>query len=109
LGIAATFLGLVALTVLKWCEYRLRREQHATLAIDLSEQGPSEQDIRRRLTTAGLTIMTAHVILASGGKSRRLIFDIGDFRQAADTDAPSPVSALASESGVLAVDWQMRS
>jgi hypothetical protein len=53
--------------------------------------------------------MAAHVILGSGGKSRRLIFDIGEFRQAADTDAPSSVTALAGESGVLAVDWQMRS
>jgi putative Mg2+ transporter-C (MgtC) family protein len=108
LGIAATILGLVALTALKWCESRLRREQYATVAIDLSTEGPSEQDIRRRLTTAGLTIMAAHVIPASGGKSRRLIFDVGEFRLSANTDAPAPLTALAGESGVLAVDWQMR-
>ncbi len=109
LGIAATILALVALTALKWAEHRLRREQHATLAIDLSAEGPGEQDIRHRLTTAGLTIMAAHVILASNGKSRRLVFELGDFRRAMDTNVPPPVTALAGESGVLAVDWHMRS
>jgi putative Mg2+ transporter-C (MgtC) family protein len=97
LGITAAILALVALTVLKWWEYRLRREQHASLAIDLSAEGPSEQDIRRRLTTAGLTIMAAHVILASGGKSRRLVFELGEFRRATDTNAPPPVTGLAGE------------
>jgi putative Mg2+ transporter-C (MgtC) family protein len=109
LSVAATILGLVVLRVLKWWEHRLRREQHATLAIDLSAEGPSEQEIRRRLTMAGLTIMAAQVILTSGGKSRRLVFDVGEFRRATDTNAPSPMAALAGESGVLAIDWHMRS
>jgi putative Mg2+ transporter-C (MgtC) family protein len=108
LGTAATILGLVALTLLKWCEYQLRREQHATLSIDLSTEGPSEQDIRRRLTEAGLTIKAARIIMASGGRSRRLVFDVGEFRQAENTHAPPPVTELVGESGVLLVDWQMR-
>lgn len=109
LGIAATVIGLVALTALKWGEERLRREQYATLTIDLAPDGPGEREVRRRLLAAGLTIAAAHVTLQHGGRPRRLIFDIGEFRRVSNTDAPPPVMALASEDGVLAVDWQTRS
>ncbi len=108
LGIAATVLGLLALTVLKWAENLLRREQFAILTIDLAPDGPGEQAVRRRLTSAGLTITAAHITLQHGGGPRRLVFDICDVRRASDTEAPPSVAALAGEGGVLAVDWQTR-
>jgi putative Mg2+ transporter-C (MgtC) family protein len=108
LGIVATVIGLLALTVLKWAENLLRREQYATLTIDLAPDGPDERDVRRRLTSAGLTIASAHVTLQHGGRPRRLVFDVSEFRRASNSEAPPSVVTLASEGGVLAVDWQTR-
>jgi putative Mg2+ transporter-C (MgtC) family protein len=106
LGIATTAIGLLALTILKWGENLLRREQYAKLTIDLAPDGPGEHEVRQRLTSAGLKIGAAHVTMQHGGRPRRLIFDVCDFRHASDTEAPPSVVELADEGGVLAVDWQ---
>lgn len=72
-----------------------------------------EQDIRRRLTT-GLTIMAAHVILASGGRWRRFVFEGREFRQGDGHQRPSWPRLLAkavcsrSTGGCLAEDQAAR-
>ncbi|HEY5210042.1 MAG TPA: MgtC/SapB family protein [Stellaceae bacterium] len=108
LGLAAAALGLIALTVLKWVEDRLRQEHRASLAIDLAPDGPGENEIRRRLAEAGLTVASFRLIVDRGGQQSRLMFDLRQHRRQGETAPPALVAALAREPGILRIEWQSK-
>lgn len=56
LGLAAFGLGFVTLTGLKKIENEMAREQSGTLSVSVSVQGPSQEQIERLLTNAGLRL-----------------------------------------------------
>jgi putative Mg2+ transporter-C (MgtC) family protein len=106
LGIAATVLGLLALTILKWVEDWLRQEHGASFVIELAANGPGEESIRRRLDEGGFKIATCHVSFIRERDLCRLVFEVRQFRRASDTASPPLVAALAGEDGVRFVEWQ---
>jgi putative Mg2+ transporter-C (MgtC) family protein len=105
LGAVATALGAFALWGLKPVEGLLRQERNATLALELETGGPSEEEIRRRIDEAGLTIASASLSLAAGA-CRTLRFTLRYPTAAGDTRVPHVVAALARETGVAKVDWR---
>lgn len=105
LGAVATALGLFALWGLKLVERNLRQERNATLALELETGGPSEDEIRRRIGEAGLTIASASLSLAAGAR-RTLRFTLRYPTAGDDTRVPPVVAALARETGIAKVDWR---
>jgi putative Mg2+ transporter-C (MgtC) family protein len=107
LGSVTTLLGLFALWVLKWIEASLKQERHAALTIELDASGPSEAEIRRRLGEARLSIVKCDVSVDTLSKHRKLDFEIREFGRATDIRPPSLIDRLASEGGVVKLQWRI--
>jgi putative Mg2+ transporter-C (MgtC) family protein len=105
LGLAATAVGLLGLWGLLWIERALPREQRATLAVEIDSHGPSEDDLRRKLQQAGLTIARCQLSFRAGEHSE-LIFDLRETRPSPRTEAPPFVHAMAHEAGVVTLRWR---
>jgi putative Mg2+ transporter-C (MgtC) family protein len=105
LGLAATGLGLFALWGLLWIERVLPREYRAACVIDLDGHGPNEDDVRRLLEEAKLSIVGSRISLGRGD-SRELSFDLLQTRSSLPTAAPAFIQELAAHSGVLKVRWR---
>lgn len=108
LGLAATAIGLLALTLLKKVEDNVPREQRAILTFDLAADGPGEPEIRRRLRDAGLSVHDVSIALAQGGKVFHLTFELSHIRRPGDTKPPPLLTALAAEPGVVSLDWRTK-
>ena len=61
---------------LKWVEGALSRKHRARISIDLDDGGPSEPEVRRRLSGANLTIAESHVLFDRVGGRRKLTFEV---------------------------------
>ena len=72
LGVVATALGVFALWGLKLVERNLRQGRNASLTLEFESAGPSEEEIRRRIGEAGLTVASANLSLAAAGARRTL-------------------------------------
>lgn len=107
LGAMATLLGLFALWVLKWAEASLRQERYAALAIELDDSGPSEAEIRLRLTDAGLLIVKCDILVDTTNKHRQLELAIREFRRSTDLQPPSLIDQLVREAGVVKLQWRV--
>ena len=105
LGVVATVLGILALQGLSRVESRLRQQIRTRLSLMIADSGPSESALRQRLSAAGLAIAGTRVILNRGEGYHELIFDLWQWRLAADTATPSIVSDLAAEAGVMKLRW----
>jgi putative Mg2+ transporter-C (MgtC) family protein len=106
LGLAATLLGLFALWVLKWAEAVLPRERYSRISIDSAADGPDETTLRRRIEASGLSIVACRVSLDVSSKLRGFVFDIRDIGRIADTGPPGVVEALATEPGIMKIQWR---
>lgn len=104
LGAVATALGVFALWGLRLLEGNLRQERSATLAIEVENDGPSEEAIRRRIGDAGLAITTTSISLAPGAR-RNLHFTLRYPTVPDETQVPPLVATLAREPGIAKVDW----
>jgi hypothetical protein len=76
------------------------------LALEIENDGPSEEEIRRRIDQAGLAVTSASISLAPPGARRSLNFTLRYPTTADDTQVPPLVGALAREPGVAKVDWR---
>jgi len=108
LGLAATGIGLLALTLLKRFEDSLPREQRASVTFTLAPDGPDEPAIRRRLRDAGLRVIDMRATIRHGGKPSRLTYELRQMRRPADNAPPEPMMALASEPGIVSMVWESK-
>jgi len=63
LGIATTAIGLLTLGPGGWVEFVLPRQRTVMLALELREEASAEQEIRRRISEAGFSIVDSRVML----------------------------------------------
>jgi putative Mg2+ transporter-C (MgtC) family protein len=103
LGAIATVLGLIVLWGLKLVEKRLRREHGATLSLDVEGDTLGEDDLRRRLADAGLSVRSSRITLGRG--HRAMSFELSHLRHETDTRTPDIVLALAREPGIARLEW----
>jgi putative Mg2+ transporter-C (MgtC) family protein len=104
LGLAATLLGLLALSVVKACENRLRAEHRARLKVELDTQGPTEDEVRERLEREGLRIVAARTRLSTRLGRRSMVFQVCYMQRAPQTQTPVVVRELAS--AAISVEWR---
>ena len=105
LGLAATVLGLFALWVLKWVESTLRQESYARFSIETDGTGPTEQELRRRIDDAGLSIVRCEISVDRARDCRTLIFVLRETRRASETRPPRLMAELSSETGIVKLQW----
>jgi len=108
LGIAATAIGLAALSALHWIEAWLRRERRASLTVEIEGGALNEGAIRNMLQAAGLRIGGLEVSLLDAGARRTFIFDVHEFSRPDDNQVPPVCAALANETGVRRIDWKRK-
>jgi putative Mg2+ transporter-C (MgtC) family protein len=108
-GIVVTAIALLLLTFVRNFELMLRRDHRASVTVEVGPEGPDEQELRRRLSAAGLRIDGTQVTLTSGTQARRLVFAVRQWRHERDNGTPPEVSALAGDRGIVSVEWQTRS
>ncbi len=106
LGLAATGLGLAALWPLAWLERLVPREHGAVLTINRQGHAFADEDIRSRLRAAGFEVFNSRTRLTAAGSSEltlRLRF-VTTFAGG----APPAIASLATEPGVLSLEWLER-
>ena len=106
LGIAATAIGVAALWVLHWIEFRLRRERRASLYVELEGGELNENAIRRMLEAAGLRITGSRLTVSASGRDRQIGFDLLEYCFPSEFQTPAVCETLAGERGVLKLEWK---
>jgi putative Mg2+ transporter-C (MgtC) family protein len=105
LGLAGSGIGLFALWGLHWIEQVLPREQRATLAVEVDDHGPSDEDLHQKMEDSGLSIVGTRISF-SAEKHREFIFDLRETRSSSRTVVPLFVQAIANEAGVVSLRWR---
>jgi putative Mg2+ transporter-C (MgtC) family protein len=106
LGMAATAIGLFALWTLDWIEGRLRAEHSASLSVAIEGGRLTEDNIRDRLASAGFRVTRTRATALRPGARREFVFDVRAFRRVEDAGTPAVCDALASEEGVVKLEWR---
>jgi putative Mg2+ transporter-C (MgtC) family protein len=107
LGAIATVIGLATLWGLKQIELRVRQEHVATLLVDTTAEGPTENDIRRRLAENGFDVRATRIL--SMRSEREFYFELRHMRKPPDTHTPEIVKSLAQMPGVAKIEWKLMS
>jgi putative Mg2+ transporter-C (MgtC) family protein len=104
LGWAATAIGFLVLNTLKRVEDHMVSEQDARLSIVVSNQGPSESEIRQRLDAAAIQIRG--VSFEVTGPSRTYKLDVHDLGRHPKFSVPKAIEELSRQPGVLSLNWE---
>lgn len=107
LGLAGLALALIVLWGLRWLEKVLPQDRHATLTLQTSEQGPTEDAIRMTLLDAGYQISSWDVshTTQENVKQHSLHCQVNWRGRLDDAATPGFLAQLKDRSGVLAIRW----
>ncbi len=109
LGAVATALGVIVLAGLNWFEMRLHQDRQATLFLRALPEGPTHEEIRQMLLTAGFWIITWEVAYEPGEGGNKLTVLQGEVGWRGRHTAfrpPEFINGLARRAGVLEVRWK---
>jgi putative Mg2+ transporter-C (MgtC) family protein len=108
LGSVALAIGLFILWGLQWVEHRIPQDRYATLVATVASDGPTEDDIRRRIQGAGLRITASGMSYDAVRQSREFRCEV--HWRAAATESPPPgfVKELMQSEGVSKLNWSPR-
>lgn len=104
LGWLATAIGALVLWGLRWVESFMLIEQHASLAVTLDPSGPDEDEIKRRLEAAAISVRD--ISLQSGSGIRTLTLNVSKPRRRSEAAVPAVLKELSRQAGVSAVEWR---
>jgi putative Mg2+ transporter-C (MgtC) family protein len=108
LGLAALGLGLLTLSPLRWFEMKLHQDRQVMLSVSCIGAGPTETEIRNRLSAAGCRIMSWNVIIDKETSPRRdLRCEIRWPSHPTDFQAPPVIDELARHPDVVKLDWKV--
>lgn len=110
LGFGGLAIGVVVLTAMRYVERRIKQDRQGTLTVIAAADGPSEAEVRARLSaqqykiiSCGVTYSGALSVQSSG--SHELTCQVSWRATVRDTGVPEIVSALSNSAGVLKVAW----
>jgi len=108
LGLAGLGIGLFALSCLNWVEARVPRDQHGTLVITMSDEGPTDDAIRVELLAAGCRAENPRIAIRSDSlpPHRTTEWKVCWRGRPGKSIAPAFVDRLAVSPGVLSVSWE---
>jgi putative Mg2+ transporter-C (MgtC) family protein len=106
LGIAAFALGMFVLSGLRWCDYRLRLEQHGVLYLTTERDEPKQETIRKIVQSAGYKISVSSVAYANQTQQRQLEFKLQWRGVPQIADVPPFLRELISDPHVVTAQWK---
>lgn len=108
LGLATLGLSVVVLWGLKRLELRIKQEGRAILTLAIVESGPTNEEIRSGLESAGYHISSWDTTYKGRGVSRKrkVRSEVHWQGQISEVQTPEVVRRLAELQGVLSLRWQ---
>ncbi|HEY5314511.1 MAG TPA: MgtC/SapB family protein [Pirellulales bacterium] len=106
LGMTLAVFGFFVLTVLKWVEQYMQQEKTGRLLLVVDDTGPTEEELRGMLTTAGMGIRSAALVYATASRQLRLDCVVAWRGRLADTRPPAVLDQLAATPGILKLRWK---
>jgi putative Mg2+ transporter-C (MgtC) family protein len=108
LGIAATTLGMLVLAGLRWFDYTMKQEQHATLSLTTEGDEPGPEAIRASLLKAGYKIIGVTSV-ACDNQTRKRVLDFNvQWRSAPHkVGVPLFLEDLLSDPHVATAQWKV--
>ena len=88
----------------RWIEQILPHTQRATFGIEVDGGCPSEEELRRKLEAAGLSIVGSRAAFGAE-RHREFVFDLRETRTPGAGVVPLFVEAIASQAGVVKLRW----
>jgi putative Mg2+ transporter-C (MgtC) family protein len=107
LGIAAFVLGMLVLEGLRWFDYRMKHDQHATLCLTTERDEPQQEAIRALAQKAGYKVSVSSVAYTNQSQQRQLEFNVQWRGVPQKTEAPPFLRDLVSDPHVLAAQWKI--
>jgi putative Mg2+ transporter-C (MgtC) family protein len=110
LGFGGLLIGVVVLTGMRYFERRIKQDRQGTLTVIAAADGPSEGEVRARLSAQQYKIISCAVTYAGALSvqspgSHELTCQVSWRASVRDTGVPEIVHALSNSSGVLKVAW----
>jgi putative Mg2+ transporter-C (MgtC) family protein len=107
LGIAASALGMLVLSGLRWFDYSMKQEQHGTLRLTTERDDPQQDAIRSAVQKSGYKIIgVASVAYVNEARQRELEFRVQWRAVPRNVDVPPFLKELASDPHILAAHWK---
>jgi putative Mg2+ transporter-C (MgtC) family protein len=106
LGIVATALGMAILAGLWHLEQGLYQASEGTLVATIASDGPSDDEIRDRVTRNGNQIVSWGVSYYQRDGQRQVICQVRRRQHPNDASAPLFVAELAKIQGIPVLQWQ---
>ena len=107
LGIAGLFLGLIVVSGLRWIEYRMTQDQHATLSLTTNRDKPTQEEIYGTVQKAGYKIKTSSVAYINQARQRQFEFLLQWRVSPRNLDAPPFLRELSGDPNVLTAQWKI--
>jgi putative Mg2+ transporter-C (MgtC) family protein len=106
LGLELLALGLLVLTPLRWVERRFVDQRHGTLTLAIADDGPSEEDVRRVLVSAGFSLSRCALDSERDAGVRRIVLDVRWRSHDREDRTPVVVEELLTREGVRGLRWE---
>ncbi len=107
LGLVTLGLGVSILWGLKWLEMRLKQERRAVLMLAIAADGPTSEEVRSELESAGFRLSDWDVTYRRMGKGRKIRSEVHWFDRMDANKTPEVIRRLREHPGVEALRWKM--
>src|ERR1700723_3716580 len=109
LGLAGLVLGLIVVSGLRWVDYRMSQDQHATLSLTTDRDKPTQQEIFGPVQKAGYNIRVSSVAYINQSQQRQFEFLLKWRTSPQKLDVPPFLRELSSDPNVLTAQWKASS
>jgi putative Mg2+ transporter-C (MgtC) family protein len=109
LGLAGLVLGLIVVSGLRWVDYRMSQDQHATLSLTTDRDKPTQQEIFGTVQKAGYNIRVSSVAYINQSQQRQFEFLLKWRTSPQKLDVPPFLRELSSDPNVLTAQWKASS
>jgi putative Mg2+ transporter-C (MgtC) family protein len=106
LGIAATAIGLLVLSGFWYVEEALYQQSEGTLWATIAADGPSDDEIRARITQPGNRVVSWGVSYSQRDGRRQITCEVRRRQHPSDALPPGFVAELAKIPGIPFIEWQ---
>ncbi|HMB94444.1 MAG TPA: MgtC/SapB family protein [Tepidisphaeraceae bacterium] len=106
LGFTALILGMIVLWGLKYVERAIYQDIRTMVAVTIAKNGPSDEDIRQRITHSDCVIISWGVAYLQQGQEREISCEIEWRTRYGCTTPPQFVTDLAHDAQVANLRWQ---
>jgi putative Mg2+ transporter-C (MgtC) family protein len=106
LGIAAFALAMLVLTVMKWLEKQLPRQQNATVSVTFAAERVRESELREALVAEGRKIVSWANRYENGAKTQRVECKLRWRSRRSPDGTPAFVEQWAHRDGIAELEWR---